>query len=327
MLGAVVSDTARSPHAAPLARDTSEPNAVDSLPAAWYCEGDPFQHERRTIFGGEWLLLARTEQLREPGDFVTANLGGWPVFALVDGSGTINAFRNVCRHQQMQVLEKPRGRCEVLRCRYHGWTYDLSGCFVTAPDLVAPADARSPANHLGRIAGATLGPLLFVNLGSDAAPLARALGAAGPTLDSALERCAHASEATTDYSCNWKTFIEHALATRAFDATSDGARWLWQWPLAMVHVAPHAICVQQVVPRTFARTRVVDHVFVDDAALVTAALDEARMRAAADKVACEALQREREAAGGPRPATLADFHRRVRAAHACVDAGVTTDGG
>jgi nitrite reductase/ring-hydroxylating ferredoxin subunit len=326
MLGSLVNpDTSRP--GPPLARGASEPNELDSLPAAWYCEGDPFQHERRTIFGREWLLLARTEQLREPGAFVTANLGGWPVFALADGSGSINAFRNVCRHQQMQVLEKPRGRCEVLRCRYHGWTYDLSGCFVTAPELVAPADAHSAANHLGRIACATLGPLLFVNLDSDASPLARALGAAAPTLDRRLARCAPAGETMTDYSCNWKTFVEHCLAARAFGATSDGAQWLWQWPLAMAHVAPHAVCVQQIVPRTFARTRVVDHVFVEDVALAPAALDEARLRAAADKAACEALQREREAAGGPRPAALADFHRRVRAAHAAVDAAVAQHGG
>jgi hypothetical protein len=38
------------------------------------------------------------------------------------------------------------------------------------------------------------------------------------------------------------------------------------------------------------------------------------------------LQREREASGGARPATLADFHRRVRAVHASADAIVAHAG-
>jgi nitrite reductase/ring-hydroxylating ferredoxin subunit len=285
-----------------------------SLPSAWYCEGEPFQHEKRTLFATEWLLLARTEQLRERGEFVTANLGGWPVFALVDDAGAIGAFRNVCRHQGMQVLEKPRGRCDNVRCRYHGWTYDLSGRMVSAPELVAPADPHSPDNHLVRIARASLDKLVFVNVDPRATPLDAALGALAPELARALAERVPVGEATTDYNCNWKTYVEHCLATRAIGVPADDGVWLWQWPLLMAHVAADAVCVQQVVPRTFARTRVIDHVFVSAVGHGAAPLAAAKARAAADKPACEALQRQREGGDAAADSILADFHRSVHAA-------------
>lgn len=291
------------------------------LPGAWYCEGAPFQQERRTIFVTQWQLLGPTSQLTRPGDFVTANLGGWPVFALVDAHGAIGAFRNVCRHQGMQVLEKPRGRCESLRCRYHGWTYDFSGRMIAAPELVAPADARSDDNHLCRIASGAWHGLLFVNLDRDAQPLDAALRDVAATVDASLARYAQsAGEVVTDLNCNWKTYVEHCVTSRRLGAPdADGTTWQWQWPLAMVRSATEAISVYQIIPRTFARSRVVEHVFVvdsTDAAPTAAAIDAARQRAAVDKVACEALQRERETGATDADSRLAVLHQYIREAHA-----------
>ena len=285
-----------------------------ALPASWYCEGEAFQQEKRTLFATSWQLLASTSALREPGDFVTANLGGWPVFALVDEEGGIGAFRNVCRHQGMQVLEKPRGRCTTLRCRYHGWTYDFAGRMVSAPDLVAPSNPRSPDNHLCRINSEVLGPLLYVNLDARAARLDVALGGLALFLAERLgDTC---GELTIDVACNWKTYVEHCLTTRTFGVPGDAGACLWQWPLVMIEPAPASLSVQQIIPRTFSRTRVVEYVCVANDAHASDALDAARSRAQADKSACEALQRRREAGEtGDEPA-FASFHRAIHDVHA-----------
>ena len=283
-----------------------------SLPVAWYCEGEPFQHEKRTLFATAWQLLASTAALKQPGDFVTANLGGWPVFALVDADGRVGAFRNVCRHQGMQVLEKARGRCENLRCRYHGWTYDFAGRMVSAPELVAPAEPQSADNHLRRINSATLGPLLFVNLDENSQSLGAELGELLPKLVRTVTGRDFGGEISTDYNCNWKTYIEHCLTTRAFG--DDGA-WLWQWPLVMIHSAASAVHVEQIVPRTFARSRVIAHVFVPEGTDASGALDAAKKRGLADKLACEALQRQREAGDSGDDSRFVDFHRAMREVH------------
>ncbi len=289
------------------------------LPRAWCCEGAPFQQEKRTIFATQWQLLGPAAQLTQPGEFITANLGGWPVFALVDAQGAIGAFRNVCRHQGMQVLEKPRGRSEALRCRYHGWTYDFSGRMIFTPDLVAPADPTSEDNHLCRIACDVWHGLLFVNLDRDAQPLHEALGEVA-TATNAAQHARSAGEMTTDFNCNWKTYVEHCLTSRPLGvAGDDGAVWRWAWPLALVRCAADALSVYQITPRTFLRSRVVEHVFVAeaaDAAHSAAAIDASRERAAADKRACEALQREREAGAVADDPRLTVLHRLLRDAHA-----------
>src|SRR5437016_1732190 len=83
------------------------------------------------------------------GRFTT--LAGWPVLALVNGQNEAAAFRNVCRHQGMGVLEIGAGNCAELRCKYHGWSYGLDGRFVAAPSFVAPAEPASAENNLERI--------------------------------------------------------------------------------------------------------------------------------------------------------------------------------
>ena len=39
----------------------------------------------------------------------------------------LRAFFNVCRHRAAPILNEPCGTATKLRCRYHGWTYDLAG--------------------------------------------------------------------------------------------------------------------------------------------------------------------------------------------------------
>ena len=62
------------------------------LPAQWYCQGEPFQEERHKVFAPAWQLLGRASVLRKPGDYLCANLAGWPLVALVNGEGKPAAF-------------------------------------------------------------------------------------------------------------------------------------------------------------------------------------------------------------------------------------------
>ena len=113
-----------------------------------YTEGEAFQSEKRTVFAREWLPLCHAGQVPGAGHFAAQSVGGWPLFAVRGRDGAVRAFRNVCRHQNMQVVEKAAGQCDELRCRYHGWTYDLAGRFVTAPEPVAPPDRLAASNNL-----------------------------------------------------------------------------------------------------------------------------------------------------------------------------------
>jgi nitrite reductase/ring-hydroxylating ferredoxin subunit len=232
--------------------------------------------------------LGRAALLQKPGDYLCANLAGWPVLALVNGEGEPAAFRNVCRHQRMGVVEIGAGTASALRCKYHGWTYDLDGRFASAPPPVAPADPSSPDNHLERISLAIWHGLAFVSQTATAE-------SPGPFLDTrAIDETRFSGESTTDIGCNWKLYIEHCLA-------EDPATWAW--PALIARSAAGGAEVQQVIPRSFNRSRVVQHSF-----------GAARLDLGPAKAACEDAQKRTEA-GELLPvasAAVAAFRERVR---------------
>ena len=255
-----------------------------------YAQGDAFQAEKRTIFSSEWLPVCAEAQLARPGDFLSATVGGWSVVAVRDKAGQIRVLRNACRHQNMPVVGVPAGNCESFRCRFHGWTYDLAGRFLGAPPPVAPPDPKADLS-LQSLATARDAGLLFFSMGKPAAaPGLGALPAYGGTL-------------STDIACNWKVAIEHLLGERASLADVT-----WHWPLLALRHAGQLAIVEQVVPQTFLRTRLLTHVFGGPA-------DEHKQATGTIKQVCERLQADRAAGtmSEDRGVLLAEFHRRLAA--------------
>jgi nitrite reductase/ring-hydroxylating ferredoxin subunit len=253
-----------------------------------YSQGDAFQAEKQTIFSSGWLPLCADGQLAKPGDFVALTVGGWSVFAVRDQAGVVRVLRNACRHQNMQVVSAPSGHCETFRCRFHGWTYDLQGRFVGAPPPVAPRDPQSPDLHLAPLATMVASGLVFFSMTepSDRPELGEGPAAYGGTV-------------TMEIACNWKVCVEHLLADRA-----PSPDFTWAWPLLAIRRAGPVTIMEQVVPHTFLRTRLLTHVFgraVDD-----------RQTAGTIKYVCERLQAER-VAGTPANVSplIADFHQRL----------------
>ena len=251
-----------------------------------YTDGDAFQREKRTVFSTEWLPACAEAQLAGPGDFISLSVGGWGVVAVRDREATLRVLRNACRHQNMSVVAVPAGRCEHFRCRFHGWTYDLQGRFAGAPNPVAPADPTSPDNDMRVLTSECQSGIVFFSLGPQTLPplaLAEALPAYGGTI-------------ITEIACNWKVCVEHFLSSDV----------VWHWPLLAIRTERHATVIEQVVPYTFLRTRLVTHVF-------GAAADTQRERVDVFKQECEHLQLERSGgvmANGDN-ASVAAFHRRL----------------
>jgi nitrite reductase/ring-hydroxylating ferredoxin subunit len=288
------------------------------LPIAWYTSPDAFSHERRTLFAHEWQMIGRADQLAAPGAYVCANLAGWSVFVMRDAAGGLGAFRNVCRHQNLPVLENGAGTAKLLRCRYHGWTYDFTGAFVGAPPMVAPPDPKSSDHYLPCISVAEWRGLVFINPDPAAPSPAAALDALVPHERAPLEQWRFHGDIVTDFNCNWKI-----LANRY-----PGSGKHWYFPGLAVEADDPAIIVHQIVPRTHLRSRVVRHLYFPDgtdAVLIEAAVACTGAAAARDKAGADAAQ-ESYAAGNlppepPPSEAFAAFRARIRAIHAQAPSG------
>jgi choline monooxygenase len=70
---------------------------ASTIPASWYIDPRIAELERVNVFGRTWQLVARTDQLSQPGQFVSTQLAGEPVVVVRGQDGELRAFFNVCR--------------------------------------------------------------------------------------------------------------------------------------------------------------------------------------------------------------------------------------
>ena len=103
------------------------------LPASWYSSRDIYELERRAIFSKHWLLITHKLRFPDIGCYRQYEVAGFKFFLLKDRKGEINAFHNVCRHRAYPVLEEQEGKASIIACKYHGWSYGLSGNLAKAP--------------------------------------------------------------------------------------------------------------------------------------------------------------------------------------------------
>src|SRR5262245_7200452 len=105
-----------------------------TLSGAFYTDAAVADAERRAIFGEAWQVVGRVDQVTEPGQYVTAEIAGQPIVVARGEDRVLRAFSNVCRHRAARVMPEPCGHATKLRCRYHGWTYDLAGKLRGVPE-------------------------------------------------------------------------------------------------------------------------------------------------------------------------------------------------
>jgi choline monooxygenase len=183
-----------------------------TIPAAWYHDADLAAAERERVFGNSWLLVGRADQVAVPGSFCTIDLAGAPILVVRDQNGILRAFHNVCRHRGARVACEEQGCTSKLRCRYHGWTYDLAGRLRGTPEFDGVADFRREDNGLPPIAVGESGPLVWVHLGTSPSPLEEwvaPLERRG-TL-SALDHFRWHARREYRLACNWKVFVDNYL--------------------------------------------------------------------------------------------------------------------
>jgi choline monooxygenase len=307
--------------------------AASTLPASWYHDPARYETERRAVFGREWLVFARADQVAMRGSYVAHVLAGYPLVVLRDDDGRLRGFHNVCRHRAGPLVDDGDGACRGgLVCRYHGWSYRLDGSLLRARDFgeVAGDDFDGAQYGLWPVQVATWAGLVWVNLDESA-----------PVFDEDLATFVHETdgfpladyrfraERTEDLACNWKTYVDnylegyhiplvHPTLMREVDASqyrvdtrdrycihsaparngaSNAGRWLWRWPNLALNVFKHGMNVERILPLAHDRTRVVyTYFFVDaDDATVEAAMDVAVTTLAEDRAICESVQRNLDA--------------------------------
>ncbi len=181
-----------------------------TIPSAWYFDEEIYRAECRKVFGAGWQAAGRVEQVAELGSFLTTAIAGEPILVVRDERGTLRAFHNVCRHRAAQVINAPCGKASRLRCRYHGWTYDLAGKLRGTPEFDGVLDFPKEDNGLVPLAVDTWGPLVFVHAETPGQTLTDFLNPfPGRTAGLGIDQLRFAGRRDYVLECNWKVFVDN----------------------------------------------------------------------------------------------------------------------
>jgi choline monooxygenase len=182
-------------------------------PAAWYTAPEIFELEKTTVFRRSWVVLGRAEQVREPGEFLTAEVVGAPILIVRGKDGVLRGFFNVCRHHAAAVLRTPQGRAENLRCPYHGWTYDLQGALIHTPEFGGALNFDRGANGLVPVEVAQWECWVLAKLQPGGPALDGFIGKGLIEQFSALrlEQFKWFERRSYTLRCNWKVFVDNYL--------------------------------------------------------------------------------------------------------------------
>jgi glycine betaine catabolism A len=179
-----------------------------ALERDFYTSPTDFQVDLDMIWYRDWLFVGHDCEVSNTGNFLTVQIGEYPVIVVRDRDGSLRAFHNSCRHRGSRICPEERGSSARLVCPYHQWTYALDGRLIAARDMGAAFDKSQYG--LKPVHCASVGGYIFVcvaKVAPDFEPVRRQL--APYFLPHKLHEAKIAFECTIVENANWKLVWEN----------------------------------------------------------------------------------------------------------------------
>ena len=108
--------------------------SAETLSSDFYTDEEVFESSKEAIFANSWQLITDTKNLQKNNQYPFTFLEGYlnEPLVLIQKKGEINCYSNVCTHRAHLVCLDTCNR-SVLRCRYHGRTFELDGKMKAMP--------------------------------------------------------------------------------------------------------------------------------------------------------------------------------------------------
>jgi len=259
-----------------------------TLPASLYGDPQAWGREREGVFRRAWLFLGHEAEFTAPGDWIAAEVAGWPLLAVRGADGEIRAFHNVCRHRAGPLVAGASGSCgKELVCAYHGWRYALDGRLRSATGFGAEPGFDPRDFGLLALTVETWRGLVFAAL-EPPGPLADAVVPIEALLvERGLDLPPPSLRRSHDLACDWKTYVENYLEGYHIDAVhpelaqelagteyqvrvegdcviqqavgagggTQAGVWGWLWPNLGVNVYADGAMIERMTPVGPGRTR------------------------------------------------------------------------
>lgn len=180
-----------------------------ALEQPFYASKEIFDLDVAAVFASHWIFVASEPEIPEPGDFVTIDIGPYPIIVLRDDDNEVRALHNVCRHRGTRVLNDTTGSVGNIVCGYHQWTYATDGSLMHAGQQPATFDKSCYA--LKSVQVRVVGGLVFVCLAAQSpSDFEDVAGRIEPYLaPHQLHRTKVAAQEDLVEEANWKLVMEN----------------------------------------------------------------------------------------------------------------------
>ncbi len=201
----VLADYAGDLHAPPIER-------AWTIPADWFTEDIFFELDRQAIISRSWQYIGAAEQVREPGQYLSAEVAGNPVVVVRDKKGILRGFYNVCRHRGGPLVTEASGCANALQCKYHGWTYWLDGMLRGVPEFDRVELFDKKDYGLIPLKVCEWHGLIFLSLDEHIADIEEFFsGIPERIAPTELSSMRFHQRVVYDIACNWKVYVDNYL--------------------------------------------------------------------------------------------------------------------
>lgn len=138
---------------------------------AYYDEGIA-QKEAEKLWDDCWQMVCREEEIPKARDFAAYDIAQRSYLVVRQRDGSVKAFINACKHRGMQLAESDsRGRAALIRCPFHGWSWDTAGNLKSIPCRWDFPHVDKEEFALDEVACTTWGGFVFIHPGDNPPPL------------------------------------------------------------------------------------------------------------------------------------------------------------
>ena len=176
-----------------------------------YYSREFMEQEWENVWTKTWLIMARSEEMPEPGDFCVEQIGRESILIVRQRDGAIKAFYNVCQHRGNKLVAVSEGSLDAFTCPYHSWRFELDGAcsFAQDPEDFSGGSPCADAS-LVEIACDVFAGFVWINMDPDCGTLRTALGSIWDEWQAyPLEHMTRVQATSVRMPCNWKLILDN----------------------------------------------------------------------------------------------------------------------
>jgi choline monooxygenase len=142
-------------------------HSASTLKSEFYTSQEVFTQIREKVFATSWQLAPDLTHIKTPGEtYPFTLLEGFlnePLVITRDMKDEVHCLSNVCTHRGNIVVERG-GKCNTLKCGYHGRRFALDGKFQHMPEFEKAEGFPSKADDLPALKTGRVGNFLFTSI-------------------------------------------------------------------------------------------------------------------------------------------------------------------